>query len=397
MRRVLVGISVVGMSVVVVVGLGFAGAGCSDSAQQNVDARNARDVGRDGPHVLDAKGVSDFGGDAGHDASRDAFVYVDAVPRDALVHVDAAKQDAKPVDSGHPDASTGGFSVVSARYAKMLEQSIDYWHVLNVSTFTTGHFCKKTDFSACAPAYCNKPYVTPKIHRLAGLMVSLAKVYPYVNSAYQTKVLAALSNMYFWLYARIDWASTLVSDDYGACYKGDTKAYSHLTTALVVQGFRAFRSVLSKSDPKYTKLSNVTESLAVSQMNATDYWMTPIGATPKAYSTNYMALNLSVVSVINSVNPKNAYLANLGHRLKTDYAWIRKAWVNYANEQYCGVPLLYGGWSHSPPDQAAKNKGVTFDCKYFDQTKVDVVSKSIRSYYLEKTSYHVITTEGLMN
>lgn len=283
---------------------------------------------------------------------------------------------------------------LKSKFDDKIKETIDQWYRQDINAYSTGHVCQPTTVATTVVSpILGLPVVTFKINTLGELLEGLAKVYPYMNPDYKLKIETISKNTYFWLYKQIDWRRKLIADNYGACYHNNPSSYSHLTTPHTVKGLLAFRKNLSPNDANYAKLSQTIETLAVGHLQNIDGWM-----TDASRSANFMALNLSVLSALNEINPQHVYIRDsLARRLRTDYGWIRSSWVNYESEQYCNVPLLFGGWSHSSPEIVAPMKNVRMDCSYLDQKNTDSLSKEFRSYYLQKVSYHTIITKGLMD
>ncbi len=284
-------------------------------------------------------------------------------------------------------------------YAEKIRGTIDTWYDRDISLYSTGHVCKTTSVAGSTDtSYRGHAYITPKIHTLSQLMVNLAALHPHLDTTYRAKSIVVLKKIYYWLYRQIDWKNQLVADDYGRCFKGLPRVYSHLTTAFAVQGLLALKNLLPSTDKDFARLNTSIETLSKSQLVETDKWMTPLDQPPLQYSANFMATNLSTLFALNDVNKKNEYvIRNLGHRLKSDYTWIRSSFVNYSTEISCGAELLYGGWNHNTLENTANLFGISPTCSYFNQTDKSNIASAIRSYYLQKTSYHTIITVGLMD
>ncbi|WPU63730.1 hypothetical protein [Peredibacter starrii] len=294
--------------------------------------------------------------------------------------------------------STPQLSDLRTPYFKSLDASLNTWLNLDIITYSTGHVCKATTVSSGVNAsQIGKPYLTPKIHRLAALLKDLSAIHPYVDQPRQEKIVKISKKVYQYLYRQIDWNQKLFKDDYGLCFKGIATSYAFLTTPEVVIGLYGLYKILPATDPDAIKLKSIIPTFVVSHLKSSDGWMTPIGGKVEKPSANFMGLNLSVLSILNDVDPNNAYFVNLKHRLTTDYAWIRSSWVNYASEQVCGEPMLYGGWSHQAPSVVARMNGRELDCDYFKQDNLDPFAINLRSYYLQKVSYHSIITNGLLD
>lgn len=294
--------------------------------------------------------------------------------------------------------STPQFSDLRAPYFKSLDAALDLWVAQDINAYSTGHVCKATTVSSGVnSSQIGKPYITPKLAKFAALLKDLAAIHPYVDQPRKDKIVKISKKLYQYLYRQIDWNQKLFKDDYGLCYKGLADSYAFLTTPEIVIGLHGLLNILPATDPDAIKLKAIIPTFAVSHLKHTDNWMTPIGGKVEKPSANFMGLNLSMISILNDVDPTNAYMANLKHRITSDYAWIRSAWVNYASEQVCGEPLLYGGWSHQTPAVVAKMNGRELDCDYFKQDNLDPFAINLRSYDLQKISYHSIITHGLLD
>lgn len=286
---------------------------------------------------------------------------------------------------------------LNTAYLSSLDGALNTWLAQDMAKYSTGHKCQATVVgSGVNASQVGKPYITPKIKNLGALMKDLGSIYPYVNAERKEKITKISRKVYQYLYRQIDWNQNLIMDDYGLCYEGNPKSYSFLTTPEVLKGLVAFHNILPATDSDKARLKVLIPALALAHLQLADRVMTPIGRTPAHVSANYMALTLSTLSILNDIDPKNAYFNNLRHRMITDYAWIRQSWINSESEQFCDVPLLFGGWSHQTPEVVAQLSGRRVLCDDFRQDNTSAYAKSMRSYYLQKVGYHEIITSGLL-
>src|SRR5262245_40066723 len=73
------------------------------------------------------------------------------------------------------------------QYETKIEGTIDFWLKQDLDLYSTVAVCQPTSVAPGSNIPVGTPYITPKIHRFAEILLALGKLYPKMDSVYQTR------------------------------------------------------------------------------------------------------------------------------------------------------------------------------------------------------------------